>query len=274
MILVDLHVHPTPWTHGLGSYQSFVRSAISRGINILGFTEHGPPIDPHSRYRGLTNGEIETYVGEIQKVKGEFKGYIQIFCGLELDYHPRMLERYRKLAEDYPFDYFLGSVHIIDDWHLDTPDTLKSSVHRHKSIEELYRLYFDQISAGAGSGLFDCLAHLDYVRRSLPHPPGEPPDFSQDIYEDIAQQIAARDVAVEINTRGLSREDIRETYPTRPLLKYLVRAKVRLTMGSDAHEDDRVGEGLKEARRSLREESQTVLTYFKGRRALELDILT
>lgn len=272
MIITDLHTHPTPWKNGQGAFRSFARAAIARGVDILGFSEHGPPCDPDPRYRGLGYGEIEDYVREVEKVKDEFKEYIQIFCGLELDYQPQLLEGYRKLSDEFPFDYFLASVHIIDDWYLDTQESLKRSVHREKSEEELYRLYFGQISEAVRSGQFDCLAHLDYLRRSLPHPPGNPPNFSREIYEETAAEITAMDIAVEINTRGLSLENIGEVYPTRPLLKCLARAGVRFTMGSDAHEENRVGEGLKEARMLLREEGQRALTYFKRHQVLELEL--
>ena len=273
MIRTDLHVHPSPWRHGQGAFRQFAQAAITGGVDILGFSEHGPPCDPDLRYRGLEISQIEEYVIEVKKVKDEFKGFIQIFCGLELDYQPQYLESYRKLKEEFPFDYFLGSVHSINDWHLDSPDTLSKSVHRDKSHEDLYRLYYQQISEAAQCGLFDGLAHLDYIRRSLPHPPGEPPDFSRDVFEEIAQEIASNGLAVEVNTRGLLIPEMREVYPTRPLMKCLARAGVRFTIGSDAHDEYRIGEGYRSAKMLLMEEGQRDVLYFRRGEVFEVEIV-
>jgi histidinol-phosphatase (PHP family) len=265
MITADIHVHPSPWRKGPGAFRSFARAAIQRNVDILGFSEHSPPIDPDPRYRGLDEKEIETYVVEVLKLKDELKGQIQIICGLELDYHPDYLHRYEKIGADFPLDYFLGSVHIIDDWHLDTPETISNSVHRHKTNEQMYRLFYDYVTQAASTRLFDGLAHLDYIRRSLPHPPGQPPEYTGEIFEEIAAVIATNGLTVEINTRGLSIETMQEIYPTEPLLNRLCRAGVSFTLGSDAHDEDRVGEGLKEAALLLRLKGQGSVAYFKGR---------
>lgn len=272
MIYADLHVHPSPWRFGQSAYRSFARTAIARGVDILGFAEHGPPCDPDPRYCGLDEKEIESYISSVETTKSELGGQIQIFCGLELDYHPPFLDLYRRLKAEYPFDYFLASVHIIDDWHLDTPDSLSASVHRHKTEEDLYRLYYSTVMEAAQTDLFDGFAHLDYIRRSLPHLPGEPPAFSREIFEEAAYQLAAKDVAVEINTRGLSIRAIQEVYPTRPLLKTLARTGVRFMAGSDAHEVDRLGDGFNVVRHILAEEGRGHTTYFKGKQPFEAEI--
>ena len=272
MILTDLHVHTSPWLNGPGAFRSFVRTAIQRDIAILGLIEHGPPADPNSRYRGLHLDEIENHIRSIEEVKEEFREFIQVFYGLELDYHPNSLETYRSLREEYPFDYFFAAVHSLDDWYLDDPESLKTSVHSKKTEEELYRLYYSQIAEAAKSGIFDGLAHIDYLRRSVPHPPSEPPDFSREIFAEISEIIAANKMVVEANTRGRVIPEMREVYPTRPLMKCLARAGVRFSMGSDAHEEARLGEGLKEARGILREENQEALTYFKRHQVWEVEL--
>jgi histidinol-phosphatase (PHP family) len=272
MITTDLHVHPSPWSNGPGAFRSFARAALQNGVDILGFTEHGPSIHPDPRYRGLDEKEIESYVSEISKLRDELRGQIQIFCGLELDYHPDYLQRYERIRRDFTIDFFLGSVHIIDDWHLDTPDTILNSVYRHKTKEELYHLFYDRVAEAASTQLFDGLAHLDYIRRSLPHPPGQPPEYAGEIYDELTSVIAANNLTVEINTRGLSISTMLELYPTEPLLDRLCRAGVSFTLGSDAHIEERVGDELKEAAVLLRLKGQESVVYFKGHERLEVEI--
>lgn len=273
MIRTDLHVHPSPWKHGQGAFRRFAQAAIARGVDILGFSEHGPPCHPDDRYRGLELSQIDDYVYEVEKVKTEYQGFIQIFCGLELDYEPSLLEQYRKLREELPIDYFFGSVHIIDDWHIDTPGSVDNSIHRGKSPQELYRLYYNRVIEVTQCGLFHGLAHIDYIRRSLPHPPRNPPPFSLELFDEIAQEISRSGLTVEINTRGIRIEEMREIHPTKPLLTRLVRAGVRFTIGSDAHEENRIGDGMIEAKNILREMGRDSVFYFNDGIPMEVMIL-
>ncbi len=258
MILTDLHTHPTPWNQRADIYSVFVQMALNRGINILGFSEHGPPCHSHPRYRGLEEAEMADYCRAVAAVKAAYAGKIQIFCGLELDYLPHKIRIYEGLRSKYPFDYFLGSVHLIDDWHLDDPDSLSASRHRLKSPSDLYWLYYEQVIAAAESGVFHSLAHLDYLRRSLPHPPCQPPDFTQDLFAEVAEKISRTGTAVEVNSHGLRLASAQELHPTAALLRQLILAGVKFTLGSDAHEPERVGEGLQKAQNALREQALEV----------------
>ncbi len=170
MILVDLHLHPSAWENQTIVFHEFITAALSRQISILGFSEHGPPLRPEPKYIGLQESQLESYVKTITDLKATYCGAIQIFCGLELDYHPDRLALYQSIKSAYPFDYFLGSVHVIEDWHLDDPTSLAQSQFRHWSLPDLYQLYYKQIVAAAQSGIFSGLAHVDYLRRCLPHP--------------------------------------------------------------------------------------------------------
>ena len=272
MILMDLHVHPTPWENGAQGYRTYIESALQNEVSLLGFAEHGPACHPHPKYRGLEPPEIETYVMEIQKLKEEYRSEIQIFCGLELDYFPAKLSYYQELKASYPFDYFLASVHLIDDWHVDDPDSLPMSKHRNADPPTLYWLYYREIVAAADTGLFQALSHLDYIRRSLPHPPGQPPDFARDIFAETATEIAARGIAVEINTRGMFIPSSPEFHPTMPFLQQLIRAGARFTLGSDAHEANRIGDALPQARNLLRNLEVEDLCYFSNGETLRVEI--
>ncbi|MFH1862090.1 MAG: hypothetical protein ABH878_04680, partial [bacterium] len=148
----------------------------------------------------------------------------------------------------------------------------QKSIHRHKSERELYEMYYGQIVDAVNSGVFEGLVHLDYVRRSLPYPNGQPPEFAHDIFEQVAGEIARHNVVVEINTRGRVVPQVREVYPTKALFRYLYRANVDFTVGSDAHEVGRVGDGFNEARKLLQEAGVASLCYFKRYEVLRIDL--
>ena len=272
MILMDLHVHPTPWQDNGQNYRTCVESAIRNGVSILGFAEHGPACHPHPKYRGLESPEMGPYVENILALKEEFRDQIQIFCGLELDYVPAKLKDYQELKDIYSFDYFLASVHLIDDWHVDDPESLPKSKHRNANPSTLYWLYYREVIAAADTGLFQALSHLDYIRRSLPHPPGQPPEFTHDLFVEVAQEISKREIAVEINTRGKSIPSSAEFHPTEPFLKQLVQAGAHFTLGSDAHEPSRVGDALPQARSLLRDLGVERLCYFRKGETVQVEI--
>jgi len=263
MIRLDLHIHPSPWRYGPGAFHSFVQAAIDNEVDILGFCEHGPPIVSDSRYRGLHEQEIEDYINRVRQAKEEYTGQIQILCGLELDYHPDALDRYNWMRRELPFDYLMGSLHVIDDWQIDTIDSSERSIHRDKSTEELHRLYYETLGEAIQTGLFDVIGHVDYIRRSLPHLPESPPEFALELFDKLAGIMARKQVAAEVNTRGWRIERMEEIHPTKPLLKALIRAGVDFTFGSDAHEGREIGSGINEAKRLLYLEGIKEVVYFR-----------
>lgn len=59
----------------------------------------------YSHCKTITPDNTKLYIKEINELKREYKGKIEVFCGLELDMYSG--------AELSPFDYTLGAVHYL-----------------------------------------------------------------------------------------------------------------------------------------------------------------
>ncbi len=79
----------------------------------------------------------------------------------------------------------------------------------------------------------------------------EPPRPRREYYELALERIAAADVAVEISTAGL-RKPVGEMYPAHELLELLVAAGKPVSLSSDAHEPESIGQGYDRALELMR----------------------
>lgn len=247
MKLIDLHIHGVPWQSGWANYRRTVWQGWQNGLHIVGVSEHGPRFNHRVPFRSLHLAELDKYFDILEEIRLEFAGEIEVLFGLELDYNERMAEYYDKLLPRLPLDYVIGSIHSVDDWIPEIPETYQSSIYAGKTAKQLYQAYFGKLLEAAKSGLFDFLAHPDLVKKALPHLQMRKPDNLQPLYSETAKMLAVCDVGVEINTRGKLLPDVGEFYPDGEFLSECRRAGVPLTIGSDAHQYQNVGSGIEEA---------------------------
>ncbi len=198
-------------------------------------------------WRALYFSELDRYFDTLEEIKIEFEGTVEVLIGLEVDYHEGMVERYREILPRLPLDYVVGSIHTVKDWVIDLPGSLGESFLAEKRALEIYQAYFEALQEAARAGLFDYIAHPDFVKKALPHAGMAKPQSLGKLYRETAEILAAGKTGIEINSRGLLLPDVGEYYPDEGFLRECVKAGVPVTIGSDAHDSSRVGEGVAEA---------------------------
>src|SRR5262245_56997162 len=177
----------------------------------------------------MREDQLDGYLAEVEALRAEFAGQIEVRLGLEADYaegHEEELERWLGRAD---WDLVLGSVHwVAGDW-IDDPSRSPARFER-EGAERLYDEYYRLLGKAARTRLFDVLTHFD-----LPKKHGHRPSSVRADAEDAAV-VAAREggCAVEISSAGL-RKPVAEAYPEPRLLSKLVAAGVPVTFSSDAH---------------------------------------
>lgn len=244
---VDLHTHGTPWNQGWAGYRRIVWAGWKAGLDVIGISEHGPRFNHQVPFRSLYLSELDKYFDILEEIRLEFIGEIEVLFGLELDYNERMAEYYADLLPKLPLDYVIGSLHTVNDWIVEMPETLRASSLRRKDAYGLYEGYFAEMKDAAKTELFNFIAHPDFVKKALPHLNMVKPGGLAGIFEDAAKMLAACDVGIEINTRGKILSDVGEYYPDDEFLTACRKAGVPLTFGSDAHEPKMVANGIPEA---------------------------
>ncbi len=107
----------------------------------------------------------------------------------------------------------------------------------------------------------DVLAHPDLPKIFGRRPD---PDVLADLHERAAEVIAASGVALEISTAGL-RKPVGELYPDYGLLRACARRGVPVTLASDAHGAELVGQDFDDALELARDAGCETVTVFEAR---------
>ena len=155
----------------------------------------------------------------------------------------------------------LGSVHWLAGAMVDHPDY---PVWEAYSVAEVWRLYFEELRAAAGSGLYDVMAHPDLPKVFGERPPGGVP---QREYDDTADAFAAAGVACEISSAGL-RKAAGELYPVAGLPGGVRRAgRPDHARRGRAPARGRGSQGLERAVRLATDAGYRTVTAFRGPRA-------
>jgi len=243
--MVDYHVHPDFSHDAKGSVEDYCRRATEVGLKELCFTTHFEP-DPVRRDTewvvvegkkvSPVSGWPVAYFAAIERARVSFPS-LSILAGVEVGFEPELEPTIREFLEKYRFDFVIGAVHCIDHVAFTAGSELDAAVAAFGPDQHGFcRHYHANLRAAAGSGLFDCLAHLDIYRKYLGKAFGD--GFLADCaagFPETLACIAGTETGIEVNTSALRRgED--EPYPGRAILLQAAAAGVRrFTVGSDAH---------------------------------------
>jgi len=255
-MIADYHVHTRASPDAEGSMADCVRVAKKRRIPEIGFSEHVLLRPLKGRSTSFLH-QMPTYVHDFVEFKENSS--IPVKLGAEIDFFSGDVWKIEKFIRKYPFDYVIGSVHVIGDWIFDEPTEMHE--YSKKDAWQIYNEYFNLVKSAASSRLFDVLGHPDIIKIFGAKPKA---DFSH-ILEESAEAIAGANVCIEINTRGL-RRPCKEIYPSEQFLRILYRHNVPVTFGSDAHTPEDVGRDFNEAAILAKKVGYTHACLFDHRR--------
>lgn len=255
----DYHMHTPLCRHATGSPRDYAAQAKAAGLTEIGFSDHSPmQQDDFDDWR-MRQDQLDEYVESVRAAQHDFPD-LTIRLSLEVDYLPGHEEWIRELAERYPWDYLIGSVHYISGgWAIDNP--YKLSNWKDRNAYDVWAEYFDRLTQAASSGLFEIIGHID-----LPKKFGFIPDRDcTPLFQTFLSAAAKSRCAIELNTTGL-RKDCREIYPSRKILELAKNTGLQITFGSDAHATEEVGLNFVEAIQLAREVGYTNSCRFEQRK--------
>ena len=184
---------------------------------------------------------IETFVKIIMQAKEKWRKHgIELKLGIEADYFVKGEEELALLLESYPWDYIIGSVHFVDGWGFDNPQTqhVFEGMDAAKLRDTYYR-FFSTVVQMINSNMFDFVAHLDNLK--VFNYQVEDEDFLFSWYKRIAEALVKKQTATEINAGLYYRYPVKEMCPGPRFLQILVEHGVDFTISSDAHFPDDLG---------------------------------
>ena len=270
-MLTDYHVHLRPDEAAAtaarhftpGNAERYREAAEDRGIAELGVAEHihrftqSLEVWQHPWYRQWATDDLDDYVRFVREET-------DLRLGLEVDFLPGREDKLASLLDRYDWDYVIGSVHFVGDYAVDVDD-VAFDVWRHAATaEQVWRRYFETLTAAASSGLFDILAHPDLVKvwgAGRPLPDRDPRSY----YEPAVEAMAEAGIAVELSTAGL-RKPVGELYPSPALLAMVADAGCPIALSSDAHAPEHIGFEYDRAAAALEAVGIREVSVFERRR--------
>ncbi|NUC74434.1 histidinol-phosphatase HisJ family protein [Haloterrigena sp. SYSU A558-1] len=235
----DFHAH-TNYSDGK-FLRGMVQAAAAAGLEGIGFTDH---CTVSSRERPATVRNVYgfnldlTYERRRRAIETEREREdisIEIYDGVEMDYDPRDERQIREFLAEANFDYTIGSVHGVDGLNVQVPSNFAQMTEA--ELDGVVDDYFATLVSLVESELFDVAAHLDLVERTAPLRGRA----TMDHYERVAEALAASRTVPEINA-GRAVSDAALVHPSDPFLETLRAHDVSVTVGTDSHRPNEIGE--------------------------------
>jgi histidinol-phosphatase (PHP family) len=242
-MLSDYHIHTYFSDDSQCPMEEIVQRAILVGLDEIAFTEHvdyGVKTDLNCNY--------ENYFKEIEMMKEKYKGKLTIKAGIEFGVQSHTIPLFQKDYEKYPFDFIILSNHQVDDkefWNYQFQEG--------RSQEEFQKAYYEAIYEVVQKyKQYSVLGHLDMIKRYDTY--GDYPDSNiMDTVEKILRCIIADGKGIEVNT-SCFKYGLKDLTPSREILKrYLQLGGTLLTIGSDTHDSEHLGDHIPEIRGILKD---------------------
>ncbi|MCA0758121.1 histidinol-phosphatase HisJ [Paenibacillus sp. N4] len=267
-MLIDYHTHHARCGHAVGELEEYVRKGIEIGLAQLGLSDHMPllHVNPATYYpeMAMPMEELPRYVEECLSLKEKYKDRIDIRIGLEGDYIEGCEEQIEAIVKAYPWDYVIGSVHFLGEW--DITDFRQTHGWEGRDRMAVYEQYYDAVAKAAATGFYDYIGHIDVIKRFGFKPEGDVTHLENAALEAVKKN----GLAIELNASGL-RMPVEEMFPSRRMLEYAHKLGIPVTIGSDAHQPERLGQYLDQARAALKEVGYTQLATFNCRKLMLID---
>jgi len=264
--LINSHFHDSRSSDGVGALARHCEAAVAAGIRHVCVTNHAEVL-----------GADGSWTADLDEMRGRFLAVresvlecrdrfpaLEVCCGIELEYRPEWTEAFDRLTEEVPFDFVLGSVHLVEGFNVSGgPGTYQFFEGR--SQDAAYSSYFREVADMVDWGGFDAVAHFDLVKRyGYRHYGGYEPERFRAVIQPVLDRMAAQRIGIEINTSGVYGPGT--PYPERRILEWARETGIpALTLGSDSHEPDVFSQGLAEGIVLARAAGWSELTVFERR---------
>lgn len=266
-MLSDFHTHSRFSGDSNENPEKMIQTAIKHKMKHICFTDH---LD-FDYFDEDINFELDTdaYYPEIAALRDQYSSLINVCIGIETGLEPHLSKRLDDKINKYPFDFIIGSSHLVNGKDPYYPEFFKNRTNRDAFME-----YFEAISKCIDScSNFDVYGHLDYVVR---YADNKNADFNYSEFTDIIDVILKKLIyagkGIEINTGGYL-AGLGTTNPCPEIIKrYHDLGGEIITIGSDAHCAENIGKHFDDAKNILIEKGFDHYCVFQNRTPLFISI--
>jgi len=269
----NLHTHSI-FSDGKSQPREIVEEAVRQGLTTLGFSEHSPL--PFDNNFSVKEADMPSYVDEIAQLKAEFKGKIDIYCGLEADYLTGVSEPFAITKEKHHLDYLIGGVHLVvnkpvdpspqsptpintdEIWFIDGPkwEVYDDGLQRlfGGDIRRAVRRFFEQTNEMIENEPFDIIAHFDKIKmHNRDRYFHEDETWYRKLALETLDLIRQKGLVMEINTRGIYKKRYNGFYPSPWLMQEACKMGIPAIISADAHHFSEISLEFEAAEEALKQ---------------------
>lgn len=246
------HVHST-YSDGKCSIIENLNFLTIYQLNEIGISDH-LMLEKNCDFEWAIDSveKLDKYVLEISKFKEKYP----LKLGIEVDFFPKIIDEIKLILDQRPFDYVIGSVHVVEDFKIDI-----SIQEINENSHLIVKKYWELIKQMAESAFCDIIGHIDLIKKFNPH-------LDHTYREEIdhaLQAIADNEICIELNTSGWH-YPCHEQFPSVELLKKCKKLHIPVIVTADAHRPENLVRDFERAYILLKEigyESQPSFTNRK-----------
>jgi histidinol-phosphatase (PHP family) len=241
----DHHIH-TRYSDGSAGVREVIETAVKKGFRRIAVTDH-MPLPFQNRY-AVRIEQIDAYREEIQRVREDYAGAIDVRMGLEMEYLPGFEAWTEKIAAA-GWEHAIGSVHaILVDGRGGIVNGTQEEFERllygpfGGDIRALCAHYYRHLGRLAASGLFHTAGHLDVLKKHNHAKTyfDDAAEWYRDLVLEALEAVAAASMSVEINLSGYD-HPVAAPYPSPWIVAECIHRGIPIVLSSDAHRPENIG---------------------------------
>lgn len=272
MIYSDYHMHTSFSTDSDTPAREMIEGAIEKGLKTICITDHMDWDYPFYEEMGENAFvfEPEAYFRTLQKLQKEYAEKIELRIGVEIGMQPHLAEFYKQFTNKYPFDFVIGSAHLVNGRDPYFRDDFSGV-----SDTEMYRKSFETILEDLETiTSFDVLGHVDYVVRYGTYKEKE---YSYakfaDILDEILKKVIDLGKGIELNTAGF-KYGLPFCNPHPDVIRrYKELGGEVITIGADGHKPEHIAYDFGKVSDILKACGFKYYTEFKDRKPIFKQLL-
>lgn len=255
----DYHVHCSLSPDCNADIDKMIQRGIELGLKEIAFTDHFNPAYPNKRF--LTPFPPPDGFKLLCDCQEKYKDQIRIVKGIENGVLLHAIEDNKKAASMYDYDFVMGSFHSMAGIELNDKEFFEG-----RSVEDTY-LFFYKYTLDCFKQYkdFDVVGHINVLDRYAPYVADE--GLYMDIIKEIFRMLISEGKGIEINTSSIRYGMKDRSLPSVSILKlYKQLGGEIVTIGSDAHNEDCLGDALEWGYELLRNTGFKYITTYKNRK--------
>ena len=221
-MIANYHTHTWRCNHANGREEDYVRNAVDRGFEILGFSDHTPYIFPKGYYSNfrMRPEQFKDYCDTVRLLREKYADQIKIHLGVELEYYPAFFPALLPELQDAGIEYMLLGQHFIG-----------NEINEHYSGNatadpSILKRYCQQSMDAMQTGMFTYFAHPDLINFK-----GEEGFYRQQMRQ-ICKEAKSCGLPLEVNMLG---KWARRNYPNPVFWELAAEEGCDVILGCDAH---------------------------------------